>query len=405
MTINNHPNVISLISSALSADKFNRLKESRKKCILTVLLCFLSIKDRINFSQLARFSGCCEQFFRIHFENRFDFQSFNLWLILQQKINECIIAFDPSYISKSGKSTFGVNKYWSGCAKQTKWGLDICGFAAVDVCRNMAFHLNAVQTPPLPDMTLLDYYCSVLKNNYMYFKELSSYLVADAYFSKSQVVKTVLDLGMHFISRLRDDANLKYIYRGEPTGKRGAPKKYDGKVDPKSPDMNHFSKKVVCDELTIYSAAVYSVAFEMTINLAIAVFYKNGKEVARKLYFSTDLEMDAEKIVRYYRSRFQIEFIYRDAKQYCGLTHCQARSENKLNFHFNAALTAVNLAKIEWLQSNPCANQSFSMSSYKTIYNNDLLLKLFIRKFGINTNTKKNRKIIKELRDYGKIAV
>ncbi len=405
MIINNYPNAISLINRTLSIDKFNCLKESRKKFILTILLCFLSIKDRINFSQLARFSGCCEQFFRIHFENKFDFQSFNLSLILQQKIDECIIAFDPSYIPKSGKSTFGVNTYWSGCAKQAKWGLDICGFAAVDVCRNTAFHLNAVQTPPLPDMTLLDYYCSVLKNNFMYFKELSSYLVADAYFSKSTVVKTVLGLGMHFISRLRDDANLNYIYRGGQSGKRGAPKKYDGKVDPKSPDMNHFSKIVVCDELTIYSAQVYSVAFEMNINLAIAVFHKNGKEMARKLYFCTDPEMDARKIVSYYRSRFQIEFIYRDAKQHCGLTHCQARSGNKLDFHFNAALTAVNLAKIEWLQSAPAATQSFSMSSYKTMYNNDLLLRLFIRKFGINPNTKKNSKIIKELRDYGKIAV
>lgn len=102
---------------------------------------------------------------------------------------------------------------------------------------------------------------------------------------------------------------------------------------------------------------------------------------------------------------FQIEFIYRDAKQHCGLIHCQARSQNKLDFHFNAALTAFNLAKIEWLQSAPAATQSFSMSSYKTMYNNDLLLRLFIRKFGINPNTKKNREIIKELRDYGKIAV
>ena len=62
--------------------------------------------------------------------------------------------------------------------------------------------------------------------------------------------------------------------------------------------MNHFSKIVVCDELTIYSAQVYSVAFEMNINLAIAVFYKNGKEMARKLYFCTDPEMESTKIGR-----------------------------------------------------------------------------------------------------------
>jgi len=34
-----------------------------------------------------------------------------------------------------------------------------------------------------------------------------------------------------------------------------------------------------------------------------------------------------------------------------GLTTCQARSENKLDFHFNTALTAVNLAKHDWITS------------------------------------------------------
>ncbi|MDP4291928.1 MAG: transposase [Bacteroidota bacterium] len=66
--------------------------------------------------------------------------------------------------------------------------------------------------------------------------------------------------------------------------------------------------------------------------------------MALKLHFSTDLPQEGKQIVRYYRSRFQIEFQYRDAKQHTGLTHCQAKSENKLDFHFNASLTAVNLA-------------------------------------------------------------
>jgi hypothetical protein len=39
-----------------------------------------------------------------------------------------------------------------------------------------------------------------------------------------------------------------------------------------------------------------------------------------------------------YRLRFQIEFLYRDAKQFTGLNDCQARSPSKLNFH-NMSLT------------------------------------------------------------------
>jgi hypothetical protein len=351
MSISEYPNAKYIIINILKSDKFSKLKEVRKQFIIKVLMSFLSIKGRINFLQLSRFTQHCEQYFRINFENKFNFQDFNLALIAGQEIKECIVAFDPSYIPKSGKQTFVIGRYWSGCAKQTKLGLDICGFALVDISRKTAFHLNAIQTPPLEEMTLLDYYCQIVKENHLYFKEVSNYLVADAFFSKKKAVDTILSLGMHFISRLREDAVLNYIYRGEPTGKKGRPKKFDGKVNLYQPNMNYFSVNVSTNELKVYSAIVYCKAFEREINLAVAVFYKNGKEIAGKLYFSTELEMTSEKIVSYYRSRFQIEFLYRDAKQHCGLTNSQARSENKLNFHFNAALTAVNLAKVEWINT------------------------------------------------------
>jgi len=196
MSINKHPNAKALIISILNSVEFSTLKDSRKQFILNVLLCFLSIKGRINFLQLSRFSKYCEQYFRINFENKFNFQKFNLRLILDLKIKECIIAFDPSYISKSGKCTFGLNKYWSGCAKQAKWGLEICGFAVVDIIQNTAFHLNAIQTPLFENMTLLDYYCQIVKDNFQYFKELSNYMVADAYFSKKKVVRYYAFFGL-----------------------------------------------------------------------------------------------------------------------------------------------------------------------------------------------------------------
>lgn len=404
MSINKLPNAKSLIINVLDSNEFSSLKESRKRFILNVLLCFLSIKGRINFLQLSRFSKYCEQYFRINFENKFNFQDFNLRLILNLKIKECIIAFDPSFITKSGKCTFGLGKYWSGCAKQAKWGLDICGFAVIDILQNTAFHLNAIQTPPFENMTLLDYYCKIVKENYLYFKELSDYMVADAYFSKKKVVDTMLSLRLHFISRLRDDAILMYNYNGEPTGKKGRPKMYDGKVNSYNFNMNYFTENYSDKEMKIYSAIVYCKAFKRDIKLAVAIYYKNGKEVTRKLYFSTDLELCAEKIVRYYRSRFQIEFLYRDAKQHCALMQCQARSQNKLHFHFNAALTAVNLAKIEWLYAKTSTDEPFSMLNYKTMYNNELLLNAFIQRFAINANTVKNKQIISELRNYGKIA-
>ena len=110
MSINEYPNCKSLIINALKSRKFSGLKEARKQFLINILLCFLSIKGRINFLQLARFSEYCEQYYRIHFENKFNFQDFNLTLITGQQIKECVVAFDPSYIPKSGKETFGTGR-------------------------------------------------------------------------------------------------------------------------------------------------------------------------------------------------------------------------------------------------------------------------------------------------------
>jgi len=405
MTNNSYPNIKSLTNSVLAKSTvYQTLKVCRQNFIINVFICFMSIKGRINFLQMERYTEKCEQYFRIHFENRLNFPGFNLSLI-KEKVSECIVAFDPSYISKSGKKTYGLGSYWSGCAGRAKRGLEICGFAVVDIPFNTAFHLNAIQTPKSKDFNLLHYYCQIIRDNYLYFKELTNYLVADSFFAKSEAVETITALGMHFISRLRDDAVLYYINREPKTGKRGAPRKYAGRVKPAEPDMNFFTLCYHSKELKVYNSIVYCKAFGRNINLSIAVFNnKNGKEVARKLYFSTDLIMDGIKIVSYYRSRFQIEFLYRDAKQHCGLEDCQARSKNKLNFHFNAALTTVNVAKLHWLDTKKSNSEAFSMADFKTLCNNMLLLERFFSMFAINPNTPINQQKIKELRKYGLIA-
>ncbi|SHJ39116.1 Transposase DDE domain-containing protein [Tangfeifania diversioriginum] len=82
----------------------------------------------------------------------------------------------------------------------------------------------------------------------------------------------------------------------------------------------------------------FVIAFDLTDSYA-----SDKGKLTRKLYFSTDTQMDALEILDCYQSRFQIEFLYRDAKQHTGLNDSQARSENKLNFHLNAALTTINI--------------------------------------------------------------
>ena len=81
---------------------------------------------------------------------------------------------------------------------------------------------------------------------------------------------------------------------------------------------------------------------------------------------STDLALDGHKLVEFYGARFQIEFLFRDSKQFTGLTDCQARAEAALDFHFNAALATLNLVRAEELRAQQAgAPRVFSMASWK----------------------------------------
>ena len=105
-----------LVYSMLETKVFKKLNKSRKVFIVSVLWHILSIKGRINFLQLGRFSTLCEQTYRNQFAKKFDFISFNTQLINQTISDERVIAFDPCYIPKAGKSTYGRGRYWSGVA-------------------------------------------------------------------------------------------------------------------------------------------------------------------------------------------------------------------------------------------------------------------------------------------------
>lgn len=397
-----------LIINTLKKECFKSLNKSRKKFIENILISFLSIKGRINFLQLERFGEYSESTYRNQFEEKFDFFELNKSLAVQT-LSNIIIGFDPSYLSKSGKKTHGVGYYWSGVAGKAKWGLEVAGFAAIDPILNTAFHLNAFQTPPreeldLSGITLLDHYANLITENAIEFKKLSLYIVADAYFSKKPFVSAVSKAKMYFISRLRSDSDLKYLYNGQTTGKRGAPKKYDGKVNFKNLNMSHFKLDHQDETMKVYGAVVHSVAFKKKIKVVFVQYIKDGEIRSSKIYFSTNLKQQSMEILTYYRARFQMEFVFRDGKQFVGVNTCEARSENKIDFHVNTALTVVNLAKAEWFSNEKNHKKPFSMADYKTHFNNELLVNRFISKFGINPNKPKNIKIIRELLDYGKIA-
>jgi hypothetical protein len=382
----------------------------RRDFFIEVLWLILSIKGRINFLQFARYGKYSEQRYRQQFEKPFDFLNFNKTLVLHAGSGKFAIGFDPSYISKSGKHTPGLGYFWSGCASKALWGLEIGGIAAIDLGNKTAFHLEAIQTPNKKGLestktNQIEWYADLIVERSEELREISTYLVVDAYFSKKGFVNSITQASMHVISRFRDDADLKYLNYEAPTGKKGRPKKYKGKINPKKPDLEYFQAIDQPDNCILYCAIVYSKALKRNIKLVIEQTVNKKNETVQKLFFSTDMKMDGIEIMQYYRNRFQMEFLYRDGKQHTGLEDCQAREENKLNFHFNLSLTAINAAKIEhWLSKPENERGSFSMADVKTMQHNALLLERFFDVFAIKPNSIKNHQCVKELINFGKIA-
>ena len=256
----------------------------------------------------------------------------------------------------------------------------------------------------------MEHYAAIILNRWDKLISISTYLVVDGYFSKKKFINPIVEsTSLEIISKLRRDANLKYLYNGPQKKGRGRPKKYGDKVNLKNIDKRRFKQIYQDQDVIIYECIVWSVSLKRKIKVAYVQFLDDGVLTNRYgVYFSTDLKLDGKLIYKYYKARFQIEFLFRDAKQYTGLTHCQARSENKIYFHTNTALTAIGIAKIahyfDHKKDKPSAKIPFSIADIKTSYFNELMLNLFLSNFDIDPKLMKNKKAINIILDFGKIA-
>ena len=396
-----------IVLEALSVTQI-KLNKCRRDFMIEIFMLYLSIPSRINFLQLGRYSLFGEQRFRRQFENAFDFFSFNKALAMPWIGKRNAIAFDPSFIHKSGKQTPGIGYFWSGCAGKALRGIEILGLSVIDADTRLSFHLEAAQTTSVicledNNLTLIDWYAAVIKKYIEQILSITGYVVADAYFSKKKFVIHILGFSLHLVSKLHQDADLLYLSNKPQTGKAGRPTIYDGKVNVKNLKIEYFKRVANNQGIKAFSGIVYSVGLCRNILLVVEEFQINGKTINR-LLFSTDIKQAPINVLDIYHTRFQIEFGFRDAKQFAGLENSQARSGNKLYFHFNTALTTVNIAKIMQLSNPETRENSFSMATYKVLFHNTLLLLKFFRLFGINPNSIKNHQHVKELLNFGTMA-
>jgi hypothetical protein len=336
-----------ILANIIETDKWQR------DFLIEFFKTLFSRQGRANFENLSRFSAYNELTFRRQFSKYFDWLSFNLGFI-DFHSGAYIGVLDCSFISKSGKKTFGLDKFWSGVSNVAKKGLEISVLGCINVDTAAAYVLDVTQTPANlstsqnSNYSRVDFYMEQVLDCLFCMTSIT-YFVADGFYAKVKVFDTMLNNGKHLITKLRPDADLRYLnVKPREKGQRGATAKYDGKV---AFDWLHLKDKdkwesIGNDEkyphLIIYSQKLYSIQLERVLRVVLLINQKNNSYV---LLACSNENLDARLIVKYYQVRFQIEFIFRDAKQFMGLNDCQARDEPKLDFHFNATLSAINLAR------------------------------------------------------------
>ena len=387
---------MSLCKSAFNFCDSAKINKSIQANILEMLFLLMIIPRKANFTQMGRYGKRCEQCYRQTAERNVDWIEMNMWLsdfAFKEGKGRNAIAIDPSYIKKSGKHTPYVGTFWSGCAGAVKHGLEILGIGVIDIDLHDCLMLKAVQTTldnndDTDNMSLYDWYAKILLDNKSVLQRITKILVADSAFSKRPFVDKRQETGFHVISRLRHDAALYYKWDGEPTGKPGRPRKKGDKINLDNIDMSKVKELDLEDNSgKAYAFKAWCKSLQRMVSLVIHELPNGG----RRLYFSTDENMSGRDVMEYYCTRFQIEFCFRDAKQFVGLTDCQARDTRKLDFAFNSSFTAMNVAKIV------CKEYGLSMVRLKAMMINAYYAQRIIDVFEKDPNTPLNEETINQI--------
>lgn len=315
------------------------------------------------------------------------------------------VVMDCSFVEKAGDHTYGLDYFYNGVNSRAEKGLELSTLGLIDVDYNTAYPLSTRQTPQLddPKETWVDGYLQHLVEDKGALPAGVRYGVFDGYYAKTKFINGLIAQTLHLISKLRHDAHLRWLYNG-PQKPRGRRKLYDGNVyfDKKLSDRFEYAGEV--EGVQLYTAVVNNVHFKRNLRIVYLVKTARGK-IQTALLFSTDTQLSAHEIYRFYKARFQIEFLFRDAKQFTGLTDCQARCPSALNFHFNAAMTALNLLKLEHRQQADSADRSvISIASLKIRKFNQHLLERFCSILGLDLSSIKSMPEFATLCNYGAIA-
>jgi putative transposase len=337
-----------------------------------------------------------------------------LWLQIQwiffisqlQKTNqEYIAAGDEVVFGKAGKETYGIGRFFSSLQNRVIPGLSFFVFSVIHVKERQSYPIQAIQMvkeeeankkketkkavkiekrpvgrpigsknkksekPALsPELLRIQ---PVLQAFLVILKGVLAvqYLVMDGHFGNYPSAWMVLQTGLQFVSKLRSDAALYEPFTGTYCG-RGARPKYGDKVDVSKMKKKYLKsdKREAGIRTQMYQAILLNKGFAFSINVIVILKTNlSTHKQAHIILFSTDLNLSHEKLYDYYTLRFQIEFNFRDAKQYWGLDDFMNVKKEAVTNAANLSFFMVNFSSV-LLRRYRENNSEFSVLDLKSQY-------------------------------------
>lgn len=292
-----------------------------------------------------------------------------------------ILGGDETVVSKAGKHTYGLDRFFASLAGKPIPGLAFFTLSLISTKQRRSFPVvleQVVRTPEEraaaqakskakskskaatpkraggrpkgsttkaktdvvlnPELTRISTLILALLTRIGTLLSLT-YLVLDGHFGTNAALQMALRCHLQLISKLRSDSALFLPYDGPYAG-HGPHRIYGDKLNPRAIPERFVRQTTVVNQIEtrIYQLSARHKSFAQALNVVVIVKTNLTTQAqAHVLLFSSDLALAYDTLIDYYCLRFQLEFTFRDAKQYWGL-------EDFMNTTSTAVTTAANLS-------------------------------------------------------------
>src|ERR687885_709572 len=359
-----------------------------------IALALLCMRGRVTMLGISRWSGAGGSYRTVQrfFATALPWAQL-LWVFFRQHLFQAddvyLLAGDEAVVPKAGKHTYGLDRFCSSIYQHAVPGLAFFSLALVSTTRRRAFPIRLEQVvrtdgekaaskakatapqtkvtapkrkpgrpkgstnnpktdvPLSPELQRIHTLVGELLQLIAGWLPLT-YLVLDGHFGNNGACHMAQQCGLHLISKLRSDAALYAPYDGPYQG-RGPRQKYGTKLDYAALPAKYVQHTTVEGpiETRIYQAELLHKEFGQPLNVVIIEkVNRTTQKRGQVILFSSDRALAYSKLIDYYSLRFQIEFTFRDAKQYWGLDDFMNVKGMSVTNAANLALFMVNLGYV-----------------------------------------------------------